>query len=105
MPGNYPRLQFFNNSVCDNFVNFHFLFLLSLNGFLSKNILKNQLHRKGGAKSTKEPKALLCHAQRVLRKYCSRFLEEYFCNDKDFHRRKIKENKKTNNKIFVAEGM
>jgi hypothetical protein len=50
--------------------------------------LKNQLHKKGGAKSTKEPKALLCHARRVLRKYCSRFLEEYFCNDKDFHRRK-----------------
>jgi hypothetical protein len=29
-----------------------------------------------------------------LRKYCSRFLEEYFCNDKDFHRRKEKKNKK-----------
>jgi hypothetical protein len=38
-----------------------------------------------------------------LRKYCSRFLEEYFCNDKDFHRRKIKE--QTNIKIFIAEGM
>jgi len=38
-----------------------------------------------------------------LRKYCSRFLEEYFCNDKDFHRGKMV--KKTNNKIFIAEGM
>jgi hypothetical protein len=39
-----------------------------------------------------------------LRKYCSRFLEEYFCNDKDFHRRK-KRIIKTGNKIFIAEGM
>jgi len=36
-------------------------------------------------------------------KYCSRFLEEYFCNNKDFHRRKEKDKKY--NKIFVAEGM
>jgi len=45
---------------------------------------------------------LLCHAQRVLRKYCSSFLEEYFYNDKDFHRKK---NKRIKNKIFIAEGM
>jgi hypothetical protein len=41
-----------------------------------------------------------------LRKYCSRFLEEYFCNDKDFHRSKGKKRiKNKNNKIFIAEGM
>jgi len=28
-------------------------------------------------------------------KYCSRFLEEYFCNNKDFHRRKEKRIKTT----------
>jgi hypothetical protein len=87
MPGNYSRFQFFNNPAGNNFVNFHFLLLLSLNGFPSKNILKNQLQKKGGAKDTKEPQAGLCHARRVLRKYCSSFLEEYFWNDKDFHRR------------------
>jgi len=30
-----------------------------------------------------------------LRKYCSSFLEEYFCNDKDFHQRKEKRIKTT----------
>jgi len=38
-----------------------------------------------------------------LRKYCSRFSEEYFCNGKDFHRRK--EQQGINDKIFIAEGM
>jgi hypothetical protein len=53
MPGNYPRFQLLNNSVCDNFVNFHFSFLLSLNGFPSKNILKNQLHKKAVQRARK----------------------------------------------------
>jgi hypothetical protein len=65
--------------------------------------LKNQLHRKGGAKSTKEPQALLCHAQRVLRKYCSSFLEEYFCNDKDFHLRKEKKIRKQTTKSLLPK--
>jgi len=41
----------------------------------------------------------------MLRGYCENivraFLEEYFCNDKDFHQRK----RIRNDKIFIAEGM
>jgi hypothetical protein len=49
---------------------------------------KTNFTPKGYAQDTKEPPAVLYPAQRILRKYCSRFLEEYFWNDKDFHRRK-----------------
>jgi hypothetical protein len=53
MPGNDPRFQLLNNPACDNFVNFHFFFLLLLNGFPSKNILKNQLHEKAVQRARK----------------------------------------------------
>jgi hypothetical protein len=59
--------------------------------------LKNQLHEKAVPRARKSQTwCFYAMPKGYYDKYCSSFLEEYFRNNKDFHRRK---EKKIKNKI------